>query len=78
MSYHLMHAHAPPPGFHLRVTLSPHNNDPRKWLRAKRGYNTFGRSGHRAPQISFKFFACLRGQSAVISSDQSNSLASMP
>jgi hypothetical protein len=38
---------------------------------------TFGRSGHRAPQMSFKFFACLRGQSADISSDHSNSLASI-
>jgi hypothetical protein len=28
--------------------------------------------------MSFKFPACLRGQSAVISSDHSNSLASMP
>jgi hypothetical protein len=59
MSYHLMHAHAPPPGFHLRVTLSPHNHDPRKWLRAKRGYTTFGRSGHRAPQISFQVIRLL-------------------
>jgi hypothetical protein len=36
------------------------------------------KSGHRAPQISLRLFACFRGQSAVISSDQSNSLASMP
>jgi hypothetical protein len=32
---------------------------------------TFGRSGHRAPQISLRFIACLRGQLAVISSNQS-------
>jgi hypothetical protein len=42
------------------------------------GYTTFAKSGHRAPHWSFKLRACLRGQSAVISSDQSNSFASMP
>src|SRR5215472_13680954 len=41
-------------------------------------HTTFDRSGHRAPHWSFKFRACLRGQSAVISSDHSNSLASRP
>jgi hypothetical protein len=41
-------------------------------------HTTFGKSGHLAPQMSFKFLACFRGQSAVISSVQSNSLASMP
>jgi hypothetical protein len=41
-------------------------------------YTTFGRSGHRPPHWSFKFRASFRGQSAVISSDQSNSFASMP
>jgi hypothetical protein len=41
-------------------------------------YSTFGKSGHLAPHWSFKFRACFRGQSAVISSDQSNSLALMP
>jgi hypothetical protein len=30
---------------------------------------TFDKSGHREPQMSSKFLACLRGQSAVISSD---------
>jgi len=39
-------------------------------------HTTFDRSGHHAPHWSFKLRACLRGQSAVISSDQSNSLAS--
>jgi hypothetical protein len=33
---------------------------------------------HRAPHWSFKFRTCFGGQSAVISWDQSNSLASMP
>jgi hypothetical protein len=41
-------------------------------------HTTFDKSGHHAPHISFKFIACLRGQSAVISSLQSNSLASIP
>jgi hypothetical protein len=41
-------------------------------------YTTFDRSGHLAPHWSFKLRARFRGQSAVISSDQSNSLASMP
>jgi hypothetical protein len=39
---------------------------------------TFDRSGHVAPHMSLKFRACFRGQSAVISSGQSNSLGSMP
>ena len=39
---------------------------------------TFGKSGHRAPHISFKFFACLRGRSAVISSDQPKDLGVDP
>ena len=34
--------------------------------------------GHRAPQISLRFIARLRGQSAVISSEHLNNLASMP
>jgi uncharacterized protein YjhX (UPF0386 family) len=33
-------------------------------------HTTLDRSGHRAPHISLRFFARLRGQSAVISSDQ--------
>jgi hypothetical protein len=37
-------------------------------------HTTFGRSGHLAPQTSFTFAACLRGQSAVISSVQSKQL----
>ena len=41
-------------------------------------YTTFGKSGHLAPHWSFKFRACFRGQSAVISSDHVNSLASIP
>jgi hypothetical protein len=40
--------------------------------------NPFDKSGQRAPHMSLRLFACLRGQSAVISSDHSNSLASMP
>jgi len=50
---------------------------PRDLARTHR-HTTFGRSGHRAPQISLRFIACLRGQSAVISSDHLNNLASMP
>jgi hypothetical protein len=41
-------------------------------------YTTFGRSRHRAPLWSFKFRDCFRGQLAVISSDHSNSFASIP
>jgi hypothetical protein len=41
-------------------------------------HTTFDKSGHRAPHWSFKVFACLRGQSAVISSDQSNSFCVYP
>jgi hypothetical protein len=33
-----------------------------------------GKSGHHAPHWSFMLRACFRGQSDVISSDQSNSL----
>ena len=32
---------------------------------AAHGYTTFGRSGRRAPQISFRLIAYLRGQLAV-------------
>jgi hypothetical protein len=39
---------------------------------------TFGKSGQRAPHMSLRLFACLRGQSAVISLDQSNSFAPVP
>ena len=41
-------------------------------------HTTFRRFGHLAPQMWLRFVTCLCGQSAVISSDQSNSLASMP
>jgi hypothetical protein len=41
-------------------------------------HTTFRISGHRAPQISLRFFACLSGQSAVTSSDHSNNLGSSP
>jgi hypothetical protein len=41
-------------------------------------YTTFGRSGHLAPHWSYRFARRLRGQSAMISSDQSDSLASIP
>jgi hypothetical protein len=37
-------------------------------------YTTFDRSGHRIPHWPFKFRACLRGQSAVISSEHSKQL----
>ena len=39
---------------------------------------TFGKSAHRAPHMSLRFFACFRGRSAVISFVQSNSLAPIP
>jgi hypothetical protein len=39
---------------------------------------TFSQSWHRAPHCSFKFRACFRGQSAIISAEHSNSFASMP
>jgi hypothetical protein len=59
-----------------RPTSPPSHRPPR--ISAHPPHTTFGKSGHRAPHISFKFFACLRGQSAVTSSLQSNNLAWMP
>ena len=41
-------------------------------LQGDRGnHTTFERVGHRAPHISLRFIACLRGQSAVMSCDHS-------
>jgi hypothetical protein len=41
------------------------------------GQAALGRFGNRTSHTASKFFACLRGQSAVASSDQSNDLASI-
>jgi hypothetical protein len=47
-------------------------------LHLEKLHNTFGKSGHRAPHWSLILCADFFGQSAVISSSQSTSLASRP
>jgi hypothetical protein len=57
---------------------SPLSAPKRTWTSRLGHHSTFGRSGQIAPHGSLSLRACLRGQSAVISSVHVNSFSSRP
>jgi hypothetical protein len=63
---------------HPRYGSSAARGDSRAVTHRQPLQTTFDRSGHRAPHESCSLRAILRGQSAVISFDHSNSFASTP